>query len=111
MARNTPYDDSSDDRLLATSEAGDNSAPLSITEISQALKRTVEDRFGYVRLRGELSGVKRAASGHLYLALKDEKAVSCVLGGPRTPQNCSREPKTKHFAATTLPTTIFSAIQ
>ena len=75
MARNTPYDDSSDDRLLATSEAGDNSAPLSITEISQALKRTVEDRFGYVRVRGELSGVKRAASGHLYLALKDEKAV------------------------------------
>ncbi len=75
MARNTPYDDSSDDRLVATSEAGDNSAPLSITEISQALKRTVEDRFGYVRLRGELSGVKRAASGHLYLALKDEKAV------------------------------------
>ncbi|RIV86502.1 exodeoxyribonuclease VII large subunit [Aurantiacibacter zhengii] len=75
MAANTPYDDSSDDRLLATSEAGDNSAPLTITEISQALKRTVEDRFGYVRLRGELSGVKRAASGHVYLALKDEKAV------------------------------------
>lgn len=39
------------------------------------LKRTVEERFGFVRLRGELSGVKRAASGHLYLALKDEKAV------------------------------------
>lgn len=75
MAPDTPYDDSSDDRLLATSEAGDNSAPLTITEISQALKRTVEDRFGYVRLRGELSGVKRAASGHLYLALKDDKAV------------------------------------
>ena len=39
------------------------------------LKRTVEDRFGYIRLRGELSGVKRAASGHLYCSLKDEKAV------------------------------------
>lgn len=39
------------------------------------LKRTVEDRFGHVRLRGELSGVKRAASGHLYCALKDENAV------------------------------------
>ncbi len=39
------------------------------------LKRTVEDRFGFVRLRGELSGVKRAASGHLYCSLKDEKAV------------------------------------
>ncbi len=39
------------------------------------LKRTVEDRFGFVRLRGELSGVKRAASGHLYCSLKDEGAV------------------------------------
>ena len=39
------------------------------------MKRTVEDRFGFVRLRGELSGVKRAASGHLYCSLKDEKAV------------------------------------
>lgn len=38
------------------------------------LKRTVEDRFGFVRVRGELSGVKRAASGHLYLCLKDESA-------------------------------------
>ena len=55
--------------------AGDNAQPLSITEISQALKRTVEDQFGHVRLRGELSGVKRAASGHLYCALKDDKAV------------------------------------
>lgn len=34
----------------------------------------VEDRFGFVRVKGELSGVKRAASGHLYLALKDENA-------------------------------------
>ncbi|APE27454.1 exodeoxyribonuclease VII large subunit [Aurantiacibacter gangjinensis] len=75
MNRNSPFDDDSSDRLVATSEAGDNSAPLSISEISAALKRTVEDRFGYVRLRGELSGVKRAASGHVYLALKDEKAV------------------------------------
>ncbi len=39
------------------------------------LKHVVEDRFGFVRLRGELSGVKRAASGHLYCSLKDEKAV------------------------------------
>ncbi len=38
------------------------------------MKRTVEDRFGFVRLRGELSGVKRAASGHLYCSLKDEGA-------------------------------------
>jgi len=35
----------------------------------------VEDRFGRVRLRGEISGFKRAASGHVYMALKDDKAV------------------------------------
>lgn len=61
--------------LVAKPSPGDNSEPLSITAISAALKRTVEDRFGYVRLRGELSGVKRAASGHLYCSLKDEGAV------------------------------------
>ena len=61
--------------LVAKGQAGDNAAPLSITEISNLLKRTVEDRFGFVRLRGELSGVKRAASGHLYCCLKDEGAV------------------------------------
>ena len=61
--------------LVAREQAGDNAPPLSITEISNLLKRTVEDRFGHVKLRGELSGVKRAASGHLYCALKDEKAV------------------------------------
>ncbi len=47
---------------------------MSISEISALLKRTVEERFGFVRLRGELSGVKRAASGHLYCSLKDEGA-------------------------------------
>ncbi|MEZ5680968.1 MAG: exodeoxyribonuclease VII large subunit [Erythrobacter sp.] len=66
---------SDNDGLVAKGRAGDNAEPLTISEISQALKRTVEDRFGFVRLRGELSGVKRAASGHLYCALKDEKAV------------------------------------
>ncbi len=50
------------------------------------LKRTVEDRFGFVRLRGELSGVKRAASGHLYCCLKDESAVidGVMWRGPAT---------------------------
>ncbi len=61
--------------LVAKGQAGDNAAPLTISEISNLLKRTVEDRFGFVRLRGELSGVKRAASGHLYCCLKDEGAV------------------------------------
>ncbi|MCP5361227.1 MAG: exodeoxyribonuclease VII large subunit [Hyphomicrobiales bacterium] len=46
-----------------------------VSEISQALKRTVEEQFEYVRVRGEISGFKRAASGHLYFSLKDEKSV------------------------------------
>jgi len=76
-----PFDDDDDygdgrsGGLVAKQGAGDNAAPLSISEISALLKRTVEDRFGFVRLRGELSGVKRAASGHLYCCLKDDKAV------------------------------------
>ncbi|MGI8942862.1 MAG: exodeoxyribonuclease VII large subunit, partial [Qipengyuania sp.] len=61
--------------LVAREGEGDNAPAYSITEISSLLKRTVEDRFGFVRLRGELSGVKRAASGHLYACLKDETAV------------------------------------
>lgn len=70
-----PPNNSDNDGLVARTRQGDNAEPLTITEISNALKRTVEDRFGYVRLRGELSGVKRAASGHLYCALKDDKSV------------------------------------
>ncbi|KHS47762.1 exodeoxyribonuclease VII large subunit [Novosphingobium subterraneum] len=71
-----PYDDDNNGSggLLARESAGDNAPALSISEISALLKRTVEDRFGFVRVRGELSGVKRAASGHLYLCLKDENA-------------------------------------
>ena len=64
-----------DDGLVARGRDGDNAPPLTVSEIAQALKRTVEERFGFVRLRGELSGVKRAASGHLYASLKDENAV------------------------------------
>jgi exodeoxyribonuclease VII large subunit len=67
-------DDAPPQGLVAKGAPGDNAAPLSITEISALLKRTVEDAFPFVRLRGELSGVKRAGSGHLYLRLKDENA-------------------------------------
>jgi len=68
------HNDTNDAGLVAKGKPGDNAAPLSISEISALLKHTVEDRFGYVRVRGELSGVKRAASGHLYCSLKDDKA-------------------------------------
>ncbi len=55
--------------------AGSNEPPVySVGELSGALKRIVEDTFGYVRVRGEISGFKRAASGHLYMVLKDAEA-------------------------------------
>lgn len=46
-----------------------------VTELSTALKRSIETEFSYVRVRAEISGLTRAASGHVYFSLKDEKAV------------------------------------
>ncbi len=48
---------------------------LTVGEISAALKRHVERGFDRVRVRGEISGFRRASSGHLYFTLKDESAV------------------------------------
>src|SRR5258708_5667334 len=52
-----------------------NLAEYTVSELSRALKRSIEDNFAYVRVRGEISGYKRHASGHCYLALKDSDAV------------------------------------
>jgi exodeoxyribonuclease VII large subunit len=65
-------------RLLAEDLPGDNSPAQTVSELSGVLKRTVEERFGHVRVRGEVSGWKRAASGHCYLTLKDDRA--CMDG-------------------------------
>ena len=54
---------------------GSNRPVLTVGELSQALKRVVEGEFAWVSVRGEISGFKRAASGHLYFALKDADAV------------------------------------
>lgn len=57
-------------------DLNDHNLPVfSVGELSSAVKQTVESAFHHVRVRGELSGFKRAASGHLYFALKDESAV------------------------------------
>lgn len=63
-----------DGGLLASEVAGDNAPALSVSELSFALKRTVEGAFDHVRVRGEISGFKRVASGHCYFTLKDESA-------------------------------------
>ena len=52
-----------------------NVTEFTVSEISAALKRTVEDAYGWVRVRGEISGFRGVHdSGHAYFALKDEKA-------------------------------------
>lgn len=51
-----------------------NEIIYSISEVSHALKRMVEDHFGVVKLRGEISGWKLHSSGHGYFTLKDEDA-------------------------------------
>jgi exodeoxyribonuclease VII large subunit len=73
-----PFSDSTQERagrLVAEPIAGDNAAPVSVGELALKLKRVVEGEFGHVRLRGEISGYKRVASGHAYLSLKDDSAV------------------------------------
>src|SRR5690242_14014730 len=53
-----------------------NVVEWTVSELSAALRRTVEDAYGYVRVRGEISGFKGASpSGHVYFRLKDDKAV------------------------------------
>ncbi len=54
--------------------AGANLPELTVSELSQALKRNIEQNFSYVRVRGEISGLKRHSSGHVYLTLKDADA-------------------------------------
>src|ERR1700733_13122025 len=51
-----------------------NLPEYTVSEISGAVKRTLEDNFGRIRVRGELTEVKRYPSGHIYLSLKDENA-------------------------------------
>jgi exodeoxyribonuclease VII large subunit len=61
--------------------ANSNAPALSVSELSAALKRTVEDRFGFVRVRGEISNYRGPhSSGHVYFCLKDQTArVEAVI--------------------------------
>lgn len=52
-----------------------NVAEFTVSELSFAIKRSIEDNFAYVRVRGELGRIARPGSGHIYLDLKDDKAV------------------------------------
>ena len=58
----------------AALEFNHNQPVYTVSEVSFKVKRVVEDHFGVVRLRGEVSGYKLHSSGHAYFTLKDENA-------------------------------------
>lgn len=67
-------DDSSGATGGQVPDTGSNAPPfLTVTELAQRLKATVESQFDFVRIRAEISRPTRAASGHLYFTLKDER--------------------------------------
>ena len=64
------------DLLDDSPEEGDGNTPeFSVSELSGAVKRVIEGEFGFVRVKGEVGRVSRPRSGHIYLDLKDDKAV------------------------------------
>lgn len=65
-----------DDQIESQPEQpGSNSPEMTVSELASALKRTVEDNYAFVRVRGELGRVVLAKSGHLYFDIKDEGAT------------------------------------
>lgn len=59
---------------MVSAQAG-NVHEYTVSELSGAVKRSIEENFGFVRVRGELGRVTRPGSGHVYLDLKDDKSV------------------------------------
>jgi exodeoxyribonuclease VII large subunit len=75
MARRTSKDRFVVSTPSPASSQGNNVAEFTVSELSNAVKRALEDGFGHVRLRGEISGYRGPhASGHCYFSLKDDKA-------------------------------------
>jgi exodeoxyribonuclease VII large subunit len=70
-----------------------NLPEYSVSEISAALKRTVEDSFPFVRVRGEISNLKFHSSGHVYFDLKDEKACLNAVVWARTARLLRQRPE------------------
>ena len=58
---------------------GNNAHEFTVSELSGAVKRSIEDQFGRVRVRGEVGRVSRPASGHLYFDLKDDRSVLAAI--------------------------------
>src|SRR3954462_14609957 len=71
-----------------------NLLEYTVSELSLALKRSIEDGFSHVRVRGEISGYKRHGSGHCYFALKDADAVLDAVCWRQTAIRIPLKPRT-----------------
>jgi len=70
-----------------------NLPEYTVSEISLAVKRNLEQGFAYVRVRGEVSGFKRHSSGHCYLSLKDSDAALDAVIWRQTAQRLAVKPE------------------
>src|SRR5579864_8359132 len=70
-----------------------NLPEYTVSEISLAVKRSLEQGFAYVRVRGEISGFKRHSSGHCYLSLKDSDAALDAVIWRQTAQRLVVKPE------------------
>ncbi len=78
---------------MSDAAARPNLPEYSVSEVSAALKRTVEDAFPFVRVRGEVSKVTFQSSGHVYFDLKDDKAVLNAVCWRGTAQRLKVKPQ------------------
>lgn len=58
---------------------GNNAHEFTVSELSGAVKRNIEDQFGRVRVRGEIGRVSRPSSGHMYFDLKDDRSILAAV--------------------------------
>ena len=70
-----------------------NQLEYTVSELAAALKRSIEENFSLVRVRGEISGFKRHGSGHWYFALKDADAVLDAVCWRTTAMRLSVQPE------------------
>ncbi len=73
--------------------ASSNIPEYTVSEISGAVRRTLEGSFGRVRVRGEITELKRPPSGHIYLALKDEGARIAAVAWKSTVPRLGMKPE------------------
>jgi exodeoxyribonuclease VII large subunit len=79
--------------LIDNPAIGQNAPEFSVSEISGAVKRSIEGKFSHVRVRGEIGRVNRYGSGHIYYDLKDESAVLNAVTWKGQAENLAVQPE------------------